>query len=173
MSRFLDSTDDRVSDTIVPDGVVPLVGYREWALHRDASGAPSLRSLFHPTLWPGGQALSAVCLRPLIWHGRMGMNHRSVPDAVCECGIYAFRRPDFDTLRGAKGPKVRGVVRGWGRYVLGTAGWRSELAAVSAILEDEDDPSASRELARRYGVPLLGSLEAEDGLLDLPPAVGF
>lgn len=34
----------------VPDGVVPLVGYREWALWREAGVPPRLRSLFHPTV---------------------------------------------------------------------------------------------------------------------------
>jgi hypothetical protein len=156
----------------VPDGFVPLVGYREWAVHRDPDGTSALRSLFHPTIWPNDRALAAVCLRPLIWHGRSGIGHRAVPDAVCECGIYAFRRPDFDTLRGAKGPKARGVVRGWGRYVLGTSGWRCEFASVSAIVVDADDPATSRELARRYGIAVVTSLDVDD-VIELPPAAGF
>jgi hypothetical protein len=156
----------------IPDGFVPLVGYREWAVHRDPDGTPSLRSLFHPTIWPHDRALSAVCLRPLIWHGRSGIGHRAVPDAVCECGIYAFRRPDFDTLRGAKGPKARGVVRGWGRYVLGTSGWRCQFGAVSAILHDREDPATTSALARRYGIAVVTSLDMDD-VMELPPAVGF
>jgi hypothetical protein len=143
----------------VPDGVVPLIGYREWALWRDGRGPTQLRSLFHPTVWPHDRALGAVCLRPLIWHGRTGIGHESVPDALCECGIYAFREPEFDTLRGAKGPKARGVVQGWGRYVLGTAGWRCEYARVVALLEDEEDPATSRDIGRRYTVPVIRSLE--------------
>lgn len=154
----------------VPDGVVPLVGFREWAVWRDGGG-PRLRSLFHPTVWPSDRALGAVCLRPLIWHGRTGVGHKGVPDVMCECGIYAFREPEFDTLRGAKGPKVRGVVQGWGRYVLGTTGWRCEFARVAAMLEDEDDPLTGRELARAYGIPVLPSLERD--ALELPPAASF
>ena len=155
----------------MPDGIVPLVGYREWALDRGPDG-PALRSLFHPTLWPADRPLSAVCLRPLIWHGRNGGAHQGVPDAVCECGIYAFRQPDFETLRGAKGPKARGLVRGWGRYVLGTAGWRSQFAAVAAILRDADDPAISRRLGRRYGIPVVDAFDEREAL-DLRPAVGF
>jgi hypothetical protein len=155
----------------VPDGFIPLVGYREWAIHRAGDGGPALRSLFHPTLWPQDRPLSAVCLRPLIWHGRGAAGHRAIPDPDCECGIYAFRRPDFETLREAKGPKARGVVRGWGRYVLGTSGWRCRFAAVSAVLEDPEDRETSRELAGRYGIAVVPALG--DGSADLPPAVGF
>jgi hypothetical protein len=142
----------------VPDGIVPLLGYREWALWRDGRGPPRLRSLFHPTVWPHDRPLGAVCLRPLIWHGRTGIGHAGVPDALCECGIYAFREPAFDTLRGAKGPKVRGVVKGWGRYVLGTIGWRCEFARVVALVADDADPVTSRQIGRRYGIPVLASL---------------
>lgn len=157
---------------MVPDGVVPLVGYREWAVQHGRDGLPELHSLFHPTAWPSDRVLGAVCLRPLIWHGRGELVHDGVPDPSCECGIYAFRRPDFDTLRGAKGPKARGVVRGWGRYVLGTSGWRCELSAVAAIALDVEAPEVSEALADRYGVPLLDGFDERLGL-DLIPAVGF
>jgi hypothetical protein len=160
----------RRSTTVeVPDGIEPLIGYREWAVLQDG-GRPLLRSLFHPTVWPNDRPLSAVCLRPLIWHGRNGIGHQSVPDSVCECGIYAFRHPDFDTLRGAKGPKVRGVVRGWGRYVLGASGWRCQFVAVAAFLDDAEDPEATRALARSYRVDVVAP---RDGAFELPPAVGM
>ena len=156
----------------VPDGVVPLVGYREWAVQLDPDERPSLRSLFHPTSWPWDRVLGAVCLRPLIWHGRGDLAHHGVPDPACECGIYAFRSPEFETLRGAKGRKIRGVVRGWGRYVLGSSGWRCEFAALAGLEADPEAPDVSDALAERYGVPLLGRLDARHGL-ELTPAVGF
>ena len=142
----------------VPDGIVPLVGYREWALWEDGDAPPRLRSLFHPTVWPADRPLGAVCLRPLIWHGRVGVGHRDVPDPLCECGIYAFREPEFETLRGAKGPKARGIVRGWGRYVMGSAGWRCEFARIVALVRDADDPATSHAVGRRYGVPVYPTL---------------
>ncbi len=160
------------ADTRVPDGVVPLVGYRGWAVELAPDGSPTLRSLFHATAWAPDRALGAVCLRPEIWSAQGDVAHRGVPDAACECGIYAFRSPGFETLRGAKGPKARGVVRGWGRYVLGTAGWRCEFAAVSAIAADVDEPALAEALAERYRVPLVRSL-ALDEIADLRPAVGF
>jgi hypothetical protein len=152
-----------------PDGVVPLIGYREWALWREGDGPPRLRSLFHPTVWPHDRPLGAVCLRPLIWHGRAGAGHNGVPDALCECGIYAFREPEFDTLRGAKGPKARGVVRGWGRYVLGTSGWRCEFARIVAVVADQDDLQASYGVAERYGIPVVEKLDPR--AIELPPAI--
>ena len=53
---------DLVADVIgrAPDGFVPLVGYREWALWREGDGPPRLRSLFHPTVWPHDRPLGAV-----------------------------------------------------------------------------------------------------------------
>lgn len=155
----------------VPDGVVPLLGYREWAVWREGSRPTRLRSLFHPTVWPAGRPLGAVCLRPLIWHARTGSRHDGVPDLLCECGIYAFREPGFDTLRGAKGPKVRGVVYGWGRYVLGTSGWRTEFARVVALLEDRDNLATCRELARGYDIPVCATLR--EAAHELRPAVSF
>lgn len=160
------------ANTRVPDGVVPLVGYREWAVQHAPDGSPTLRSLFHPTTWAPDRALGAVCLRPLLWTAHGDVAHRGVPDAACECGIYAFRSPDFKTLRGAKGPKARGVVRGWGRYVLGTTGWRCEFAAVSAIAADAIEPALAEALADRYRVPVVRSL-ALDEVAALRPAVGF
>lgn len=159
-------------DALIPDGVVPLVGYREWAVERSSDRPPTLRSLFHPTTWATDRPLGAVCLRPVMWSVLGDLAHRGVPDAACDCGIYAFRSPDFESLRGAKGAKARGVVRGWGRYVLGTTGWRCEFAAISAIAADPADPSLSEELAERYRVPVVGSLALDD-VADLRPAVGF
>jgi hypothetical protein len=152
---------------VVPDGIVPLVGYREWALWLEADSPPRLRSLFHPTVWPHERPLGAVCLRPLIWNGRTGARHRDVPDPLCECGIYAFRRPEFESLRGARGPKARGVVKGWGRYVLGTSGWRCEFARIVALFEDLQDRATTYGLANRYGVPVLSVRES----FEVPPAI--
>lgn len=152
--------DEVVSDGTVPDGIVPLVGYREWALWLEADTPPRLRSLFHPTVWPHERPLGAICLRPLIWNGRTGAGHKGVPDPLCECGIYAFRRPEFESLRGAKGPKARGVVRGWGRYVLGTSGWRCEFVQIVSLFEDLQDRATTYGLAKRYGVPVVSVLES-------------
>jgi len=149
----------RSSTPPVPDGVSPLVGYREWSLRRIGDPSPELFSLFHPTVWPSDRPLTATCLRPLSWPYRAGPGHRDVPDDSCECGIYAYLRPDFETLHGARGPKVRGIVVGWGRYVLGSSGWRAQHARLLALLEHPGHPEALRRIATRFGVPVVASLE--------------
>ena len=145
----------------VPDGIVPLVGYREWSIRTEPIGRPPrLLSLFHPTMWPHDQPFSAVCLRPMTWPERSTAPiHTVVPDESCRCGIYAFRRPEFESLNGAAGPKVRGIVFGWGRYVLGTLGWRAQFARLVALLALDEDPELVGDLAERYHVEVIPHLE--------------
>jgi hypothetical protein len=145
----------------VPDGIVPLVGYREWSIGPEPNGRPPrLRSLFHPTTWPHDRPFSAVCLRPATWPDRSARPiHDGVPDESCQCGIYAFRRPEFESLNGATGPKVRGIVYGWGRYVLGTLGWRTQFARLIALLAPDEDPRLVDDLADRYEVQVIPRLE--------------
>lgn len=150
-----------------PDGIGPLVGFREWSLRKLGERVPELFSLFHPTGWPADRPITAVCLRPMTWPYRAGPAHREVPDDGCECGIYAYLDPDFETLHGARGPKARGIVAGWGRYVLGTNGWRSEHARLVALLDHPEHPESVRRVADRFGVPTVTSLEdARIGILD-------
>jgi len=145
----------------VPDGIVPLVGYREWSIRTEPSGRPPrLLSLFHPTTWPHDQPLSAVCLRPATSPDRSAHPiHDGVPDESCQCGIYAFRRPEFESLNGATGRKVRGIVYGWGRYVLGTLGWRTQFASLVALLEPDEAQGLVADLADRYEVQVIPHLE--------------
>jgi hypothetical protein len=145
----------------VPDGIVPLVGYREWSIGAEPNGRPlRLRSLFHPTTWPHDRPFSAVCLRSATRPDRSADPiHDGVPDESCQCGIYAFRRPEFESLNGATGPKVRGIVYGWGRYVLGTLGWRTQFARLVALLAPDEDPRLLDDLAERYEVQVIPHLE--------------
>ena len=82
-----------------------------------------------------------------------------MPDESCQCGIYAFRRPEFESLNGATGRKVRGIVYGWGRYVLGTLGWRTQFASLVALLEPDEDKGLVDDLADRYEVQVIPHLE--------------
>jgi hypothetical protein len=154
----------------VPDGIVPLIGYREWSIRREPGGRhPRLLSLFHPTTWPYDRPFSAVCLRPISWPERSTRPfHDGVPDESCQCGIYAFRRPEFESLNGAGGPKVRGIVFGWGRYVLGTLGWRTQFARLVALLARDEDPELVNDLANRYRVEVVPHLDRIRFLPGLP-----
>lgn len=152
----------------IPTGVVPLVGFREWTVAHEPSRPPRLLSLFHPTSWPHDRPFTAMCLRPVTWPYRpVQQPHHGVPDEDCQCGIYAFRQPEFESLNGAPGPKVRGVVMGWGRYVLGALGWRAQYARLVALLDLADLAGASEEdptdipvvIAERYEVPIVPDTE--------------
>ncbi|MGZ4124650.1 MAG: hypothetical protein ACXVQU_03745 [Actinomycetota bacterium] len=57
---------------------------------------------------------------------------------------------------------MSGIVLGWGRYVLGTSGWRAEYARISALVRPED-PALRLDVyraAERYDVPILNRLDA-------------
>lgn len=141
-----------------PTGIVPLIGFREWTVACEQARPPRLLSLFHPTSWPHDRPISAMCLRPVTWPYRpVEPAHAWVPNAGCQCGIYAFRRPEFESLNGASGPKVRGIVMGWGRYVLGAVGWRTQFARLIALLDDVEPGEGELVpmLARRYEVPIV------------------
>jgi hypothetical protein len=148
-----------------PDGMAPLVGFREWLVRPGID--PELWSVFHPTEWPVGHALRAVCLRPTTWPIQGPLVHRNTPDSSCACGIHAFRDPAFDDLRGRQGFMVRGAVFGWGRYVIGERGWRAELCRPAALEEPEDDSGTGghlhlvdlvARLASRHAIPLVHDL---------------
>jgi hypothetical protein len=153
------STPGELETGSIPSGVVPLIGFREWTVAQEPTRAPRLLSLFHPTSWPHDRPFTAMCLRPVTWPYRpVQPAHEAVPDEECQCGIYAFRRPEFDSLNGAMGPKVRGVVMGWGRYVLGALGWRAQYAQLVALLdvvEPGEDAEIVSMVAKRYEVPVV------------------
>jgi hypothetical protein len=53
----------------------------------------------------------------------------------CTCGFYAYLRGCNDYLERAEGvqPLIGGVIRGWGRTVVGTRGFRTERAEILAL----------------------------------------
>ncbi|HET9672549.1 MAG TPA: hypothetical protein VFQ40_06845, partial [Actinomycetota bacterium] len=59
---------------------------------------------------------------------------------------------------------VLGVVEGYGRVLIGTAGWRARFGRVLAIFSAAEEPDVRRpsleEVATRYDVPLYRSLPA-------------
>jgi hypothetical protein len=82
----------------------------------------------------------------------------TAPDVSCECGIHAYLRPHFASFNGVREPRVRGVVLGWGRYVLGTVGWRAEFARVAALLSDDAYEPAVDRLATSHRIPVIDDL---------------
>jgi hypothetical protein len=57
------------------------------------------------------------------------------------------------------GRKVRGIVYGWGRYVLGTLGLRTQFVSLVAFLEQDEHRGLVDDLAYRYEVKVIPHLE--------------
>jgi hypothetical protein len=150
-----------VSDVVVPDAISPLVGYREWDVI-DELGAPRLLSLFRPTEWPYDRPVRAQCLRHDRWEWWLREPAHQIPGTTCACGVYAHLDPVFEPAKGVTERRVSGVVLGWGRYVLGSSGWRAEYARIGALVRPAE-PALRLDVyraAERYRVPILDRLES-------------
>lgn len=143
----------------VPDGIQPLTGYREWHAWTDLEGMPVLMSLYRPAIWPRWEAMKASCLKTDLglWVRGRPAGHRA-PDGSCQCGLYAHRFPDFEPVApNAPHRYVRGLVLGWGKYVLGSLGWRAELARPVAILSSPGLEEWVEHAADLYGLEVATS----------------
>ena len=161
------------------DGL-PLVGclrgYRWWRI----GAAVELFSPWRgPIRWEPGEN-QAQCLgrRGLIgWKTSRAPHPAGCPALDCECGFYALHsiprpndRPgrsiwEIDALSsGGRHGLVLGVIEGYGRVLLGTAGWRARFAWIRALFAATDPAEPHRvplaQVARRYDVPLYRDLEA-------------
>jgi hypothetical protein len=141
----------------VPDAIEPLVGYREWHAWTGVDGKPILLSLYRPSIWPYAEPMSAKCLKNDLglWMREPVGEHRS-PDPACQCGVYAHRHPQFEPCSTATPHRyVSGVVIGWGRYILGTKGWRTEVARPVALLASPGTDAWVEQAADLYRVDVI------------------
>jgi hypothetical protein len=116
-----------------------LVGWKSW----NESTENLLTTNSGLCVWLPDVAMKAKC--------RHGGNHPK-EEAVfddCTCGFYAS-----DKKEGARGyGQVLGQVYGWGRYVRGSEGWRSENAYPKMFLLKEEQVDLVERL-RQYHVPI-------------------
>jgi hypothetical protein len=101
---------------------------------------------------------------------------RGCPATACECGFYALHtlpqlndgldrsiwEIDTNTSGGRHG-LVLGVVAGYGRVLIGTAGWRSHFGRILALYAGPTVTNHTRELgaaAAAYEVPVYRDLDA-------------
>jgi hypothetical protein len=99
------------------------------------------------------------------------------PSIACECGFYALHSiPELNDTparsiweidaesSGGRHGLVLGVVEGYGRVLIGTAGWRARFARVQALFAASGlssvEGSSLDEIASRYGAPLYRNLSA-------------
>lgn len=176
---------------MIPDGIEPVVGYRAFLL--DKSGALKSIGK-GDSLWEPGEneACCVADLRAkwvrknvdgelkrvkILWHGL-------IPEPKCDCGFWLLdssqavvdhfwgpRRQDSMFMvmasmwRGADEERyVIAEAKGWGRVIQAENGWRTEYAAVTALLEGSTEEPAHGKLvpdslvhkiAENYGVPVV------------------
>lgn len=91
-----------------------------------------------------------------------GATTHAVPDEKCQCGFYAYSDPRHEeaATRPWIGPSstpgryILGIIRGTGRTLIGTKGFRCEKAEIVALL----DPTAGGELTEPWRQRQLGAL---------------
>lgn len=159
--------------------VVPLVasirGYRWWRLGSDGTLMSPWRG---PIGWsPGPNVASCLARRGMLGWKMSRMPHPSgCPAPDCECGFYALHGlPEINegldksiweidaATSGGRHGLVLGVVEGFGRVLIGTAGWRARFARVLALFAGPAGSHRSAELqmtADAYGVPVYRDLTA-------------
>ena len=164
----------------VPDGIEPIIGWREWAFKETGL----LFSLTNSQFWTPRRSLEAACtsrsharsvaelppdernlferLRREVYGGadlteelaaakpKPDLRNTS-PVEGCSCGIYAKRHP-IDVTQ-----KVVGTVKLWGKVIVGTEGYRAQFGyphQVYVLLPDVAPPEimeVGRRLAQRIG----------------------
>jgi hypothetical protein len=129
-------------DSVAPDLVVPLVGFRQWQM---TDGA--LVSVYDGAPWPDGR-LTARCDR--------GHAPDEVPAKDCSCGVYAYYDPCPRTASAMTPDLIGGAVVLWGRIEAHMYGMRGEHARVVALelpLSRGRKRRAVIEIADALGVP--------------------
>jgi hypothetical protein len=94
-------------------------------------------------------------------------NKHAVPDENCQCGFYAYSDSKHAETKPYKSEHViLGIVRGTGRTLIGTKGFRCEKAEIVALRRPKK-PQQLAHLERVYpDVPLL---ESRSALLEFAP----
>jgi hypothetical protein len=132
-----------------------------------------------PIRWSPGEN-EATCLgrRGMLgWKSSKAPHPMGSPAIECECGFYALHslpelndepgrsiwEIDADTSGGRHG-LVLGVVEGYGRVLVGTAGWRARFGRILALFSASESGGGNRSplpaVAVRYRVPMYRSLHA-------------
>lgn len=76
--------------------------------------------------------LKAECVETWNWFGTKPKNSHPSPQEKCTCGIYCWYTPDHAHYRSFWGSWY-GIVRCWGKTILGQAGMRTQQAEIIAV----------------------------------------
>jgi hypothetical protein len=159
--------------------VLPLVasirGFRWWRLGGNGDLLSPWRG---PVRWlPGENEAACLARRGMLgWKMARIPHPRGCPATGCECGFYGLHAlPALNdgldksiweidaSTSGGKHGLVLGVVEGYGRVLVGTAGWRARFGRVLALVAGPAGRLHDNELtviASAYGVPLYHDLRA-------------
>jgi hypothetical protein len=159
--------------------VVPLVGsirgFRWWRI----GGSADLLSPWRgPVRWePGENEAACLARRGMLgWKMARAPHPRGCPASSCECGFYALHSlPELNdgldkaiweidaATSGGRHGLILGVAEGYGRLLIGTAGWRARFSRILALFAGPSVQNHSRQVmvaAGQYGVPLYRDLDA-------------
>jgi hypothetical protein len=146
----------------LPTFVECAIGYRAWRADDQHQIWP-LQSAFRPWL-PGVNKAACNCrtssnLRfEWYWHrGRRilkPVQAHAAPGQECNCGLYAWRRPEpawYESNAAVTARFVVGAVASWGRLQVYTDGFRAEYACVVVLAHHPKAPASSLDVLQRLG----------------------
>ena len=161
-----------------PDLIVPVVGYRQWRVARNARGEAELRSGgVGDAAWIPGTNRASCKLTQLAAAGTYspsreveagGATPHEAPGSDCSCGIYGthvLAAPEDPTL-------PTGAIIAWGRIEVHQSGFRAELSQVAVLglpqmIHSDVQRELVEEAAERYGVPCVPGDQVERFALEL------
>jgi hypothetical protein len=117
-------------DSVAPDLIAPVVGFRNWRIMREGPTRGELSSPFIPIAWTE-PVLRAECRRFECAEDLLEAPH-AAPEPSCACGICAYHTPTADFSK-VDQFGVSGIVTAWGRIVVDGEGIRVEQARIVAL----------------------------------------
>lgn len=136
----------------------PVIGFRDFVLRTSIDGAILMSRNDHP--WPYRKRMRALCASS---NSGQPFSKHDAPRETCNCGIYAYARPDDPNLKDTD--VVWGEIAMWGEVLICEKGYRSQFAyPLSLFLRDNGTRNVhflSDELAELYGVPCFVVAERE------------
>lgn len=113
----------------IPDGIEPLLAIRGWRVKHKNDTKVVKDDLLYPLSgthpWESG-VNRAVCIYAAARH--------AAPSESCGCGFWALSDPyNFRQEVVGYNPDVMGVIKMWGKIVIGSQGYRSEYAKIIAL----------------------------------------
>lgn len=155
-----------------PFAVGEMRGVRSWRVCSEGCLHPL--HVHHTPAWTAG-VNRAVCGRKPSDSSLPSVGDHGAPDDGCSCGFYAFfdrgdTIEDLQLILASAVPlTVAGTIRGYGRTLIGTKGFRCEKAEIESLYVDPDS-RLNRILEGMYpGIPRVRRPKYEHGPFTVGP----